>query len=647
MILHPGYQIKYRPERKPLELAFSDLLDRPVFAVWKLEERNGKPTKVPCDPDGKPVSVREDWWPFEATWAAFVKGKFSGIGIKLGSGDEIGCLCGIDLDAKNGTQEAFMRDLTLIRDDYHFHKTFAEFSPSGRGAHIYFFARLSDGPYVNPTIILPHGTRMEVYAIKEAQRYFTVTGARVEGFGEKVAFCEEQLRWLMEEYPRKKSEAPFIEVALEGRKGPIAFEDLPQDLQNIILKLARKDSKFSYLFNRGFAEGAFVELPSQSEADFYFCCTLVGGLRKQMYPEDQIIHYTDLALRASRLYRPKWDERRGEKTYGLLTIEEALRRTSHPPIEVVPAENILTGKFDPPREVIKGLLVEGVTLCGGWPKSGKTWLALEASVCVGMGRPFLGRFDVEPGKVLYFSFEESETSLHARLKTLLGDDELPAGKLFFSFKLQPLTGGGVDQLSEYLAKVPGTSLVVLDPLIRARARKRRADGNIYEEDYETLEGLQNLAKDTHTAFLVIHHLRKMEAPDPILAVSGSTGLMAVADNLWVLKPAPAGITILHVRGRNIRQEEFALRFDGTGWTFLGDAVPYQLSPDLQTILAVLPSDFSITLKELAERAGMPEYQLSKKLRRLMDLNLVEQEGRGRYKSLCPAFGNPEGASRRG
>ncbi len=56
---------------------------------------------------------------------------------------------------------------------------------------------------------------------------------------------------------------------------------------------------------------------SDSEADFAACCALVeGGMTDEAH--------VDAVIRSSALMRPKWDERRGDCTYGDRTIREAL-----------------------------------------------------------------------------------------------------------------------------------------------------------------------------------------------------------------------------------------------------------------------------------------------------------------------------------
>ena len=647
IIASPARVPRWRPEKIALEQAFSDILHWPVFTPWKAVERDGKTTKVPCSSTGRPVSIKTEWLTFDEAWRLYASGKFDGIGVKLGCGDEEGgYLCALDIDAKDLDSTALEQGIGFVRENLGFSRTYAEYSPSGRGIHVIFWAR-PESEFVNTTAQLPSGARLEIYVLKEERRFLTLTGAKVPGFGNVIADCTAELKALEEEFPVRKptsQNAPPSSVGAEimVRRGPVKFSELPEELKSVLIRRLKKDPKFSYLFNRGHDGKGFWELPSPSEEDFYFVRTLVKDLKKAGYSKETIVDFTDLAMRASKLFRAKWDSLRGDKTYGVLTIEKALSERAYPPIVRVSARNILTSPGDPPREVIKSLLTEGVTLLGGWPKTGKTWLALEVAVAVATGKDFLGQFPVVKGQVLYLALEESEFLLLERLRALLGDEASLENSLFFAYHLNALSRGGLEQLAEDLEANPGTSLVIIDPLVRVREPKRKGEANIYQEDYEALAGLQDLAKTNRLAFLVIHHLRKEGVPDPVLALSGSTGLTAAADAVWVLKQMPGGRTLLHVRGRNVKQSEFLLRFDGTRWLYLGDARVGELSPGLQEILALLPSDKPVTFGELKRLTRLAPSALSKILRKLVDLGLAEQPGRGLYRSLYLDFSGPRG-----
>jgi primase-polymerase (primpol)-like protein len=221
-LMPKDYEIKYRPNIEALNETFGDVSHWPVFAVWKLIYRDGKPTKVPCNLTGRPISVTQPWFTFEQATKIYLEGKqegkSDGIGTKLGCGDpQEGYLCAIDLDCKDGKPEDLQLDLAYLRENCGF-VTYAEYSPSGRGAHLLFWAKL-DEPYVNTTIQLPHGTRMEVYAYTDEKRFVTITGARIPGFPWDIRDCTKALENLKKAYPKQAQET--IITPTSGIKGRV------------------------------------------------------------------------------------------------------------------------------------------------------------------------------------------------------------------------------------------------------------------------------------------------------------------------------------------------------------------------------------------------------------------------------------------
>jgi len=57
---------------------------------------------------------------------------------------------------------------------------------------------------------------------------------------------------------------------------------------------------------------------------------------------------------------------------------------------MIDAETLLGMKFAPIKYVIPGYVAEGLTLLGGRPKLGKSWLALDFGIVVASGGQSLG-----------------------------------------------------------------------------------------------------------------------------------------------------------------------------------------------------------------------------------------------------------------
>src|SRR5215212_8360654 len=197
----------------------------------------------------------------------------------------------------------------------------------------------------------------------------------------------------------------------------------------------------------------------------------------------------------------------------------------------VSAKELMAIEFPLPRWIVPGIVPEGTTILAGKPKMGKSWLALGTSLAVAAGGIALGTKRVERGAVLYLALEDNPRRLQSRLKKLLPGGAAPEG-LELATEWPRLGDGGLDALEAWLNTHPDARLVVIDTLAKIRAGQ--SGKNLYKEDYEAVEPLVELAAHHNVAILIVHHLRKLGAEDPLDQVSGSMGLTGGADGALVL-----------------------------------------------------------------------------------------------------------------
>ena len=57
---------------------------------------------------------------------------------------------------------------------------------------------------------------------------------------------------------------------------------------------------------------------------------------------------------------------------------------------------------------------------------------------------------------------------------------------------------------------------------------------MYANDYKDIGALKELADKYGICILLVHHLRKQSSSDPYDQISGSTGIMGVADTTWLI-----------------------------------------------------------------------------------------------------------------
>jgi putative DNA primase/helicase len=138
-----------------------EMRQRPQWVVWKLEERGGKPTKVPYIAGGVSKASSTDsltWRSFEEAVQALETGRYSGIGFVFSSGDPF---AGVDLDdcrdPETGELEEWAAKIVEAFGSY------AEVSQSGTGVHIIVMGKA------------PNKKRGKVEAYS-SERYFAMTG---------------------------------------------------------------------------------------------------------------------------------------------------------------------------------------------------------------------------------------------------------------------------------------------------------------------------------------------------------------------------------------------------------------------------------------------------------------------------------------
>jgi primase-polymerase (primpol)-like protein len=145
------------------------LTERPQWVCWRLEERDGKPTKVPYTPGTARRASSTDlmtWTTFDQALAAYEAGEppYHGVGFVFCSADPF---VGIDLDKcrdpESGEVEPWAQNIidTFAAEGY------IEASPSGTGVHIIVKGVQREGA---------RRGRVEMYG---QDRYFSVTGEKI------------------------------------------------------------------------------------------------------------------------------------------------------------------------------------------------------------------------------------------------------------------------------------------------------------------------------------------------------------------------------------------------------------------------------------------------------------------------------------
>lgn len=283
----------------------------------------------------------------------------------------------------------------------------------------------------------------------------------------------------------------------------------------------------------------------------------------------------------------------------------AAERTAKPNMPViVSAAALQRKKFAKPREIIRGIRPEGLTVLAARPKKGKSWLELSNAINVASGQPALGAFAVEFGSVLYLALEDSEPRMQSRLKVLQAEGTEAPERLYFAYSWPRLDRGGLEALRGWLSKDESPAMIVVDTFTRIRPVKD-ARGDSYQQDADATAQLQSLALEFHVSIVLILHQRKGAADDIFDTISGTLGMTASADVVSVLVRDPKSVQgRLMVTGRDIEERELALIFAAGKWSFAGDIDEDEPQGPLDAAIAFLreclqsgPVDSKVIFKE--------------------------------------------------
>ena len=304
----------------------------------------------------------------------------------------------------------------------------------------------------------------------------------------------------------------------------------------------------------------------------------------------------------------------------------------HQHLYTIDADTLMSTSLPPLRFVIDRLLPQGVNVLAGSSKIGKSWLALWLCLQVAKGESVWG-LATHGGTVLYLCLEDNFTRIQNRLFQIT--DDAPE-TLHFATIAAGLYSGLQEQLTNFLAQHPDTSLVVIDTF--QRIRDGNDTGPPYASDYRDVTALKAIADKHSISLLLVHHTRKQQADDPMDKISGTTGISGAADNNFVLEAHKRGCSeaTLACMGRDIEHMELSLKFDKANfvWTLTApvEAEHIHVDPEALSLSAFLRTlgSFEGTATELSERL---EAQTGEKLtpsvlsKRLVKYAAVlEQEG---------------------
>jgi len=238
----------------------------------------------------------------------------------------------------------------------------------------------------------------------------------------------------------------------------------------------------------------------------------------------------------------------------------------------VSAAELFYREYPPARFTVGGLLGDGLTILGGKPKGGKSWLSLLIGMAVAGGYDLDGR-EVRPGAVLYLALEDTERRLQSRLMTLSrGLGWPPPDALFLQTTFPRANDGGLYFAAEWLEERRADArLVIIDTMARFR-KPQKGNGNVYTDEYEAYGEVKQLADAFGVSALVVHHTRKQRSEDPFEELSGSQAVAGSADTMCVLdRERGSDQARLYVTGRDVPDATIPMTFEAAACRWKLDA----------------------------------------------------------------------------
>lgn len=308
-------------------------------------------------------------------------------------------------------------------------------------------------------------------------------------------------------------------------------------------------------------------------------------------------------------------------------------------LQTVDAEMLLATPLKPIRWIVQDIIPQGMHILAGSPKIGKSWLMLNLCLQVAKGKP-LWEYETSQCDVLYLCLEDTFNRIQKRMFEIT--DTAP-NNLHFCVTSETLDDGLKEQIEGFMRAYPNTGLIVIDTFQKIRGLSMNP--NSYANDYADVSVLKAIADKHRVAIILVHHLRKDVSSDPVMMVSGSTGITGGVDCNYVLLRSKRSLDSakLIVSGRDTEYREIALKFEDCRWHFMGcdnaEDIRKRNTPDILLRIVEFMSDkdewigCATELLAAMEDSKMPSNTVTKILNQHHDTFLLENRIMYRYERV--------------
>ena len=232
-------------------------------------------------------------------------------------------------------------------------------------------------------------------------------------------------------------------------------------------------------------------------------------------------------------------------------------------LHLINAETLFYQPLDHPRMLIDGILSDGLAILSGDSKIGKSWMVLWLGLKISQGEPIWG-LPTTKTDVIYLALEDRDWRVQQRMQELV---DTPPDNLHFGFACGKIGAELEEQIKTVLQEYPNTGLLFIDTLQMVRDNVS-GKTNAYAQDYRDLSALKKIADDHKMCIFLVHHNRKERDSNNVFNdITGSTGIMGVADTCMVLRKENRFGTdaVLSITGRDIEEKRLKLAMQKNVW----------------------------------------------------------------------------------
>ena len=288
-------------------------------------------------------------------------------------------------------------------------------------------------------------------------------------------------------------------------------------------------------------------------------------------------------------------------------------------------DELLSTEFPDPKWAVPGIIPEGLTILGGRPKKGKSFMALQIAHSIATGGKFFDR-DVEQGEVLYYALEDNQRRIKERLIHM---GVRPGTPITFRYEIKPLHEGGISELFTEIIQ-DRYRYIVVDTLAKA---SRGIDQNKQALMSRVWAEIQTEAIQHNLPLQFNDHTRKPSIynSDPIDDIMGSTIKTGAADAILAIytEQGKPGARLMG-RGREIEDVDLRISWDPETfcWQCDGSSAEIRLSESKQDAIDVICGLGKSQLNEIASAMGKDRSNVFHTLSDLVNEQLIRRENIG-------------------